>query len=223
MIKYQHQQHHHHSSATRPPSAPNGLACSSDNASLGGSPSYSALYTASHIGISTPSLSLSTLTLFAVATPSATAFVPPLISSKVIPLANLLPTLKFRLRLDEHVSMRSPTPARPAIARPFDPHATARRVSSARPRHTSAARALLPNSSPSSAPDAMARTFLTAPEISMPATSSDTYARREEPSETYRATRSATSADTDATTTFVGCPSMISLAKDGPARTAKCL
>jgi hypothetical protein len=47
------------------------------------------------------------------------------------------------------------------------------RVTSARPRVISAARAFRPNPSPSQMPVAMAITFLTAPPISTPITSSE--------------------------------------------------
>ena len=55
-------------------------------------------------------------------------------------------------------------------ARP--PRARASRVISARPRVISAARAFSPSARPSVMPQAMASTFLTAPPISAPATSS---------------------------------------------------
>jgi hypothetical protein len=62
-------------------------------------------------------------------------------------------------------------PASPAKVRARAPNATPRRVISARPRVSSAARALAPRSSPSLMPAAIAITFLSAPPSSTPITS----------------------------------------------------
>jgi hypothetical protein len=70
------------------------------------------------------------------------------------------------------VAMRSPIPARPAKVVGLAPMATPSRASSARPRDITAARVLSPTPRPSPMPAAMAMTFLSAPPISQPMTSS---------------------------------------------------
>mgnify|MGYP001114417766 CR=1 FL=1 len=65
-------------------------------------------------------------------------------------------------------------PDRPAIVSGRPPRARPKRVISAKPRAISAARAFCPSPAPSTTPQAMARTFLTAPPISAPTTSSET-------------------------------------------------
>ena len=68
----------------------------------------------------------------------------------------------------EQVSTRSPRPQRPATVSASPPSATARRVSSAKPRVIRAAWALRPRPRPSTMPQAMASTFFTAPPASAP-------------------------------------------------------
>ncbi len=68
----------------------------------------------------------------------------------------------------EQVSTRSPSPHRPATVSALPPSATASRVSSAKPRVTSAAWALRPSPRPSTMPQAIASTFLIAPPASAP-------------------------------------------------------
>ena len=87
-------------------------------------------------------------------------------------LAEPLPRLKLRELTDEQVRTRSPSPARPASVSARAPLARPKRVISAKPREISAARAFWPSRRPSTTPQAMASTFLTAPPISAPATSS---------------------------------------------------
>ena len=70
-----------------------------------------------------------------------------------------------------HVSTRSPRPLRPAKVAGVAPRATPRRVISASPRVTNAARASSPRPSPSPSPVASAIAFFMAPPISTPATS----------------------------------------------------
>mmetsp|Transcript_49342 Transcript_49342/g.143012 ORF Transcript_49342/g.143012 Transcript_49342/m.143012 type:complete len:214 (+) Transcript_49342:412-1053(+) len=101
-------------------------------------------------------------------------------------------------------------------ARP--PFLTTSRAISVRPRAMSPARALAPKWSPSLAPEAMARTFLMAPQSSAPRTSEAVYTRK------WRVERASwtfahTSGFSDAQVTFVGKPMATSLAKDGPEMT----
>ena len=79
------------------------------------------------------------------------------------------------------VKTRSPRPDRPMKVSGLAPSAKPRRVISARPRVTSAARAFKPKSRPSHSPVAIASTFLTAPPTSTPTMSSLAYTRRAEP------------------------------------------
>jgi len=72
---------------------------------------------------------------------------------------------------DMHVAIRSPTPARPANVTGSAPSASPRREVSASPRVISDALELSPSPSPSAMPTARAMTFLTAPPISVPTTS----------------------------------------------------
>ena len=74
--------------------------------------------------------------------------------------------------IELQVSIRSPRPDRPIMVSARPPLATHSRVSSARPRVMSAARALSPKPRPSAMPQAMASTFLIAPPICAPITSS---------------------------------------------------
>ena len=73
--------------------------------------------------------------------------------------------------------MRSPMPASPIMVFCCAPSATAKRVISAKPRVTSAARAFMPYSRPSERPVAMAMTFLTAPPTAAPMMSVLAYRR----------------------------------------------
>ena len=83
------------------------------------------------------------------------------------------PSEKLRELADEQVSTRSPRPLRPASVSRFAPCARPKRVISAKPRPISAARAFWPSPLPSTTPQAIASTFLTAPPISAPARSSE--------------------------------------------------
>ena len=83
----------------------------------------------------------------------------------------------------------------------------------------SAAIALCPRPRLSTTPAAIATTFLSAPPISTPATSSVAYSRSDGPRNSCW-TRRAASADGDATTTAVGSPAATSAANVGPDSTA---
>ena len=83
-----------------------------------------------------------------------------------------LPREKLRELVDEQVSTKSPRPDRPASVSRRAPLAVPKRVISAKPRAMSAAWAFWPRPLPSTTPQAIASTFLTAPPISAPVTSS---------------------------------------------------
>ena len=88
------------------------------------------------------------------------------------PRRSPLPSEKLRELVEEQVRTRSPRPDRPASVSRRAPQARPKRVISAKPRAISAARAFWPSPLPSTTPQAIASTFLTAPPISAPATSS---------------------------------------------------
>src|SRR3546814_4362666 len=77
--------------------------------------------------------------------------------------SDLKPRLKLREDCEEQVSTRSPRPDRPASVSGRAPRATPNRDISAKPRLISAARAFWPRPRPSTTPQAIASTFLTAP------------------------------------------------------------
>ena len=81
------------------------------------------------------------------------------------------------------MSTRSPRPASPASVSACAPRARPKRVISAKPRAISAARALRPSPAPSTTPQAMASTFLTAPPISAPTMSVDSIGTEMRPGE----------------------------------------
>ena len=90
-----------------------------------------------------------------------------------MPCPSPLPSEKLRELVDEQVRTRSPSPESPARVSAFAPRAIPNRVISAKPRLISAARAFCPSPAPSTTPQAIASTFLTAPPISAPTTSPD--------------------------------------------------
>ena len=92
-----------------------------------------------------------------------------------------MPTWRLRLRWPVQVSTRSPSPLRPASVSGRPPIAVASREISTRPRVMSAAIALCPRPRLSTTPAAIATTFLSAPPISTPATSSVAYSRSDGP------------------------------------------
>ena len=108
----------------------------------------------------------------AVCAPSATVRRSAIRSRALWPSPMALPSEKLRLLVEEQVSTRSPSPDRPASVSRRAPMARPKRIISAKPRAISAARAFWPSPRPSTTPQAMARTFLTAPPTSAPATSS---------------------------------------------------
>jgi hypothetical protein len=97
----------------------------------------------------------------------------------------------------------------------------ARRLISASPRVISAARELWPNSRPSQMPAAIATTFLRAPPISTPMTSSVLYTRKRW---FVKASCAACvkALLRPATSTAVGMPAATSLAKLGPLKKVSC-
>mmetsp|Transcript_10976 Transcript_10976/g.26054 ORF Transcript_10976/g.26054 Transcript_10976/m.26054 type:complete len:283 (+) Transcript_10976:327-1175(+) len=113
--------------------------------------------------------------------------------------------------------MMSPSPESPETVVGFAPIRSASQRISAQPWTTSAAWALCPRSIPSTMPAAMASTFLRAPQISTPTTSSEVLIRSV--SEAISScTRAARHGSSEAATSPVGRCSMISRAKDGPER-----
>ena len=94
-----------------------------------------------------------------------------------LPSAKPKPTRRLRESAPVQVSIRSPMPASPIRVLGWAPMATARRVISARPRVTRAARALRPYSRPSERPVAMAMMFFTAPPTATPTASLLPYSR----------------------------------------------
>ena len=109
-------------------------------------------------------------------------------------------------------------PAKPIMVLGCAPMAMARRVISARPRVTKAARALRPYSRPSERPVAIAMTFLTAPPTATPMTSVLPY-RRITLVFSWAVVSSTQSLFSEANTTAQGSWAASSWAKLGPERT----
>mmetsp|Transcript_6619 Transcript_6619/g.15845 ORF Transcript_6619/g.15845 Transcript_6619/m.15845 type:complete len:223 (+) Transcript_6619:226-894(+) len=170
------------------------------------------------MGISTSAFSASSRKLLAEATPSATDR-PLVTASSDSPVARRRPTVKLRESVELHVSIKSPIPASPAITSPLDPSFLAKRDISANPLHTMAALVFCPRPIPSTAPAAMASTFLVAPATSQPSTSELVYTLNVL-SVRISCTVVATCLLNDATATFVTWPCAISPAKEGPDNTA---
>ena len=126
------------------------------------------------MGTSTPCARASSSTLPAARAPSTTVWVRASNAASVSPRASASPKVRFREWRDVQVATRSPMPARPMGVSGSAPSAAATRPISARPRVMMTARVLSPAPSPAAAPQAMATTFLTAPQISTPATSRET-------------------------------------------------
>ena len=112
-------------------------------------------------------------TIGALRTPSATWPRSARMRASALPPASSTPTVRLRDRSPVAVSTRSPSPDRPMKVSASAPRATPSRVISARPRVTSAARALRPRPMPSAMPVAIASTFLTAPPTSTPTGSAE--------------------------------------------------
>ena len=127
---------------------------------------------AATIGMSTPIASAARFSTGAVDAPSATVRRSASSSAGRAPSPIPLPSEKLRELVEEQVRTRSPSPASPASVSARAPLARPKRVISAKPREISAARAFWPSPRPSTTPQAMASTFLTAPPTSAPATSS---------------------------------------------------
>ncbi len=176
--------------------------------------------TAVSTGSATRCLRASTTTAAAVATPSATCVDDARIASSDSPRPRRTPTVRLRDRLTKQVSMMSPTPDRPDSVTGSAPMRSASHRISLHPCATSAAMALLPSSSPSTMPAAMASTFLSAPAISTPMTSVLVLTRRLLLANS-RCTRTASFTSSDAATMAVGRPCMSSMANDGPESTAR--
>ena len=134
--------------------------------------------TAATIGISTPRAAARAAIDAALAIPSTTERRPASAASRLFPCPRLTPSAWLRDCAPPQVNTRSPRPERPAKVSARAPLAMPSRVISARPRVISAARALSPRRSPSTMPQAIARTFFTAPPISTPTGSSDRYGRK---------------------------------------------
>ena len=79
-----------------------------------------------------------------VGTPSATCPISLSTWCRVLPSAKPSPTLRLRDNAPVQVRIRSPMPAKPIMVLVCAPMATARRVISAKPRVTKAARAFKP-------------------------------------------------------------------------------
>jgi hypothetical protein len=109
----------------------------------------------------------------AVNAPSATVARPLRAWAALWPSPSALPSEKLRLDTDEQVRTRSPSPESPESVSACAPSASPNRCISAKPRLISAARAFCPRPSPSTTPQAIASTFLTAPPISAPVTSAE--------------------------------------------------
>src|SRR5258708_7782473 len=109
-------------------------------ASRGERPSFKMACICSAMGISTRCFLARPRVALVVSTPSATMpCIPAMISGSPRPLPSAAPTLRFRESPPVQVRTRSPMPAKPASVCGLAPHATARRVISARPRVISAA------------------------------------------------------------------------------------
>ncbi|KIU35611.1 hypothetical protein SR39_09165 [Methylobacterium radiotolerans] len=106
----------------------------------------------------------------AVNAPSAS--LPPAASAGLAPAPRRWPKAKLRDCGEEAVSTRSPRPESPIRVSGRPPKGRAKRISSAKARAISAARALSPSPRPATIPQAIASTFLPAPPISTPRTSS---------------------------------------------------
>mmetsp|Transcript_44516 Transcript_44516/g.110804 ORF Transcript_44516/g.110804 Transcript_44516/m.110804 type:complete len:200 (+) Transcript_44516:77-676(+) len=167
-----------------------------------------------------PSLALiSSTRAVAVATPSATSDEDASMSSTFSPRPSRTPKARLRERGPKQVPNRSPAPDKPekvdALAPIFLPN---RRISIA-PDVTMPLIALVPRSSPSHIPAAMARTFLTAPPISTPITSLLVNTWNISPLRMFCSSR-ASRLSVEATTTPVARPLTISRANEGPDRKA---
>ena len=101
------------------------------------------------------------------------ASLPCMADSGACPRPMARPREKLRDCAEPQVSTRSPSPDRPINVSGCAPQARPKRLSSAKPRATSAAPALAPRPRPAAMPQAMARTFLAAPPISTPVTSQE--------------------------------------------------
>ena len=139
--------------------------------SCSGSPSSTA-QTPSVIGSSIPNRCASSRSTGAVVSPSTTIPIWRTASSGSVPCAISSPARRLRPDFDQHVTTRSPMPARPANVPCLPPAASASRAISARPRATSAALALSPSWRPSAPPAASAITFFAAAHSSTPTRSS---------------------------------------------------
>src|SRR5579862_2904418 len=127
--------------------------------------------TAVAIGMSTAFWSAISTSAAAVNWPSAS--MPALACAGLAPSPSAMPSEKLRdCRLAQD-RMRSPRPERPVKDSGCAPNALPNRNSSAKPRVVSAAAALAPRPRPVTMPDAIASTFLAAPPISTPRTSTE--------------------------------------------------
>jgi hypothetical protein len=116
----------------------------------------------------------SATTAGALSAPSATERRSAKMSFSARPWPSAAPSDVLREVSEAQVSTRSPRPQSPESVSAFAPMARPKRVSSAKPRVMSAARAPSPSLRPSATPPAMAMTFFTAPPISAPIKSSAT-------------------------------------------------
>ena len=149
----------------------------SSTRSVSGAPSRTA-HTPSVIGSSISRRCPRSRSTGAVVSPSTTMPISAAASSGRAPRAISSPARRFLPEGDQHVTMRSPIPARPANVSGRAPADSARRRISARPRATSAALELSPSERPSAPPAASAMTFFAAAQSSTPTTSSLTYTRK---------------------------------------------
>jgi hypothetical protein len=147
------------------------------SASLAVAPSRHTATTCSVIGISTLCRMASSRTEGELFTPSAIIDIEDKISSSDSPWPNRTPTVVLRLFIDEHVAIKSPTPASPDNVGALPPIAMASRVISANPLVMRVALEFSPNPIPEAMPAAIAMTFFTTPAISHPTTSEFVYTR----------------------------------------------